>query len=51
MGEVAQIGIPTWDHYLPLIYTLALQDKEDSLSYIFEGFQHGSISMRCIKFG
>ncbi|MFW9828413.1 MAG: 4,5-DOPA dioxygenase extradiol [Candidatus Thorarchaeota archaeon] len=51
MGEVAKIGIPTWDHYLPLIYTIALQEKNDPLKFIHEGFQHGSVSMRCIQIG
>jgi 4,5-DOPA dioxygenase extradiol len=51
MGEVAKIGIPTWDHYLPLIYTIALQEKDESVIFIHEGFQYGSVSMRCIQIG
>jgi len=51
MGEEAKIGIPTWDHYLPLIYTIALQEKDDPVKFIHEGFQHGSVSMRCIQIG
>ncbi|MEJ2248162.1 MAG: 4,5-DOPA dioxygenase extradiol [Candidatus Lokiarchaeota archaeon] len=51
MGDVARLGIPTWDHYLPLIYTIALQKKDDHITFVHKGFQHGSISMRCVQFG
>jgi 4,5-DOPA dioxygenase extradiol len=51
MGDVAKMGIPTWDHYLPLIYIIALQEKDETIKFIHEGFQHGSVSMRCIQIG
>ncbi|MFX1411531.1 MAG: 4,5-DOPA dioxygenase extradiol [Promethearchaeota archaeon] len=51
LGANSRIGIPTWDHYLPMIYTLALQDEEDSVKFLYEGFQHGSVSMRCFQIG
>ncbi|MFW9972364.1 MAG: 4,5-DOPA dioxygenase extradiol [Candidatus Odinarchaeota archaeon] len=51
MGLAAKMGIPTWDHYLPLIYTIALQEKDEAVKFIHEGFQHGSVSMRCIQIG
>ncbi|MFX0038803.1 MAG: 4,5-DOPA dioxygenase extradiol [Candidatus Heimdallarchaeota archaeon] len=51
MGDVAKMGIPTWDHYLPLIYTIALQEKDEKVKFVHEGFQHGSVSMRCIQIG
>lgn len=51
MGAVADIGIPTWDHYLPMIYIIALQSETDSIQFIHEGFQHGSISMRSFQIG
>lgn len=51
MGDVANLGIPTWDHYLPLIYAIALQEKDEPVKFIHEGFQHGSISMRCLQIG
>ncbi|MFX1519203.1 MAG: 4,5-DOPA dioxygenase extradiol [Promethearchaeota archaeon] len=49
MGEVADLGIPTWDHYLPMIYTIALQEEEEVVKFTYEGFQHGSVSMRCFQ--
>ncbi|MFW9947999.1 MAG: 4,5-DOPA dioxygenase extradiol [Candidatus Odinarchaeota archaeon] len=51
LGANARIGIPTWDHYLPMIYIIGLQEAEDSVKFVHEGFQHGSISMRCFQIG
>ena len=51
MGQLAKLGIPTWDHYLPFIYTLALRKKDEPVKFVHEGFQHGSVSMRCIQIG
>jgi 4,5-DOPA dioxygenase extradiol len=51
LGANSRIGIPTWDHYLPIIYILALQDKEDTLKFVHEGFQYGSVSMRSFQIG
>jgi 4,5-DOPA dioxygenase extradiol len=51
MGNIAKFGIPTWDHYLPLIYVLALQEKDEPVKFVHEGFQHGSVSMRCVQIG
>lgn len=51
MGETASLAVPTLDHYLPMIYTIALQGKDERLVFTHEGFQHGSISMRCFQIG
>ncbi len=47
----AALAVPTLDHYLPMIYVLALQDENDRIKFTYEGFQHGSISMRCFQIG
>jgi 4,5-DOPA dioxygenase extradiol len=47
----ASLAVPTLDHYLPMIYVLALQGENDQLKFTYEGFQHGSISMRCFQIG
>jgi len=47
----ASLAVPTLDHYLPMIYVLALQGENDMLKFTYEGFQHGSISMRCFQIG
>lgn len=51
MGRTASLAVPTLDHYLPMIYAIALQEKDDPLRFVYEGFQHGSISMRCFRIG
>ena len=51
LGKNAAFAVPTQDHYLPMIYAIGLQRKEDELQFIHEGFQHGSVSMRAFKFG
>lgn len=45
-------SVPTLDHYLPLMYVLGATDPEkDALNFEFEGYDMGSISMRCLSFG
>jgi 4,5-DOPA dioxygenase extradiol len=51
LGQTATIAVPTEDHYLPLIYTLGLASGNERVRYLYEGFQYGSISMRCIQIG
>ncbi len=51
LGHAADLAIPTPDHYWPLMYILALQEKDESLSYPIDGIAHGSVSMRTITFG
>lgn len=51
LGTAATLSIPTNDHYLPLLYTLALQGEKEEAAHIYEGIEHGSISMRCVQFG
>ncbi|HET7892553.1 MAG TPA: 4,5-DOPA dioxygenase extradiol [Candidatus Sulfotelmatobacter sp.] len=42
---------PTVEHYLPLLYCMGSTDEGDTVSYPYEGFDFGSISMRMILFG
>jgi 4,5-DOPA dioxygenase extradiol len=51
MGRAASLAMPTLDHYLPMIYAVALQEKNETLAFIHEGFQYGAISMRCFQIG
>jgi 4,5-DOPA dioxygenase extradiol len=50
-GKSAQLAVPTNDHYLPLLYTLGLQEKNETSSFLYEGFQNSNISMRCVRIG
>lgn len=51
LGEEALLSIPTNEHYLPMLYALALQDAEDPLEFFAEGIVYGSISMRGFVIG
>lgn len=44
----ARWAIPTNEHYLPLLYTLALQEETDMLQFTCTDMQNGSISMRSL---
>jgi 4,5-DOPA dioxygenase extradiol len=46
--QYARKAAPTIDHYLPLVYFTSLVNENDEISYIFEGIQNGSVSMRSI---
>lgn len=47
--KAIQLAIPTPDHYLPLIYTLGLQQKNESLSLFNDKLVAGSLSMTSLK--
>ncbi len=51
IGKEAMYAVPTQDHYLPMIYAIGLQKKGESLKFIHEGFQNGSVSMRAFQVG
>ncbi len=51
MGPEARWAAPTLDHYLPMIYSIALQRDGEPIKFIHEGFQHGSVSMRAFQIG
>jgi len=51
VDRAASYAVPTLDHYLPMIYAIALQQKNEPLTFTYEGFQNASISMRCFRIG
>jgi 4,5-DOPA dioxygenase extradiol len=51
LGAAAKLAIPTPEHYLPLLYTLALQSKGESVSLFNTKRLMGSISMTSVKIG
>lgn len=51
LGEAARLAIPTNEHYLPLLYILALQQPGEKISFFAEGLVYGSISMRSLRIG
>ena len=44
-------SVPTPEHYIPLLYTLGASSQDDKTIYDFEGYHHGSLSMRCVRMG
>lgn len=50
-GHAFDLAIPTPEHYLPLIYTLALQDKNEELSIFSDKAVGGSLYMTSLKIG
>ncbi|MBA4055190.1 MAG: 4,5-DOPA dioxygenase extradiol [Marivirga sp.] len=48
LGQAAKLSIPTPEHYLPLMYTLGLQDKSDAVSIFNDKTLMGSISMTSV---
>lgn len=50
-GSAFKLAIPSPDHYLPLLYTLGLQNKGDSIELFNDKLLAGSLSMTSIKIG
>lgn len=44
-------AIPSPDHYLPLLYTLALQENNDEISFFNDAAVGGSLTMTSVKIG
>lgn len=47
----ARLAVPTPDHYWPLLYVLGAAKAGEPVTFPFEGFQLGTLSMRCVQFG
>jgi len=47
-GKAFDLAIPTPDHYLPLLYALALQDKDDKVTIFNDKPVGGSLTMTSI---
>lgn len=48
-GSIARMSHPTNDHYLPMLYSLGLAGKNETVTFLYEGIQYGSASMRCFQ--
>ena len=51
LSTSAKLAIPTPDHYYPLLYTLGLKEKNDSISFFNDTPMAGSLTMTSVKFG
>ena len=50
-GKAWQMAIPTPEHYLPMIYALALQDKNEDLTIFNDAAVAGALTMTSFKIG
>jgi 4,5-DOPA dioxygenase extradiol len=47
----AQWAAQTPDHYWPLLYAMGAAREGEAPQFVFEGFQLGTLSMRCVQWG
>lgn len=47
----AATAVATPDHYWPFLYALGAAGPAERVQTIYQGFQSGTISMRCLQFG
>ena len=47
----AALAVPTPDHYWPLLYALGAARADEAPRFVFEGFQLGTLGMRCVQWG
>lgn len=50
LGADARLAVPTPEHFLPLLYVLALSDEADDVRVFNEAVELGSISMTSFEF-
>jgi 4,5-DOPA dioxygenase extradiol len=51
LGPDAALSIPTPDHYLPLLYVLAVRQEGEVIRFPVEGVDGGSVSMLTVEIG
>jgi len=47
----ARRAIPTNEHYLPMLYSISLQEEDEALRFFCKDIQNGSIAMRSLVIG
>ena len=50
-GASGPLAVPTPDHYIPLLYSLALAEPDDDLRHVYEEVSFGGMSMRSFVVG
>ena len=51
LGSAVQLAAPTPDHFLPLLYTLALKRDDEKVSFFNDKAVMGSLTMTSLKIG
>lgn len=49
--ELWRLAHPALDHYIPLLYAVGASTVDESPSFPHAGFEHGTLSMRAVKYG
>jgi 4,5-DOPA dioxygenase extradiol len=47
----AALAAQTPDHYWPLLYAMGAARDGEAPQFVYEGFQLGTLSMRCVQWG
>ncbi len=50
-GKSGPLSVPTPDHYIPLLYSLALTEPNEKIEHTYEEVSFGGMSMRTLKIG
>jgi 4,5-DOPA dioxygenase extradiol len=51
LGREVQMGVPTPEHYIPLLYALALRGEGENVSFFNDRTELGAISMTSFRIG
>ena len=51
LGSAVQLSVPTPEHYLPLLYALALKESQESITYFNDVALAGSLTMTSLYIG
>ena len=51
LGRDAMLSIPTPEHYIPLLYVIAVRGEGEQVSFPVEGVDGGSVSMLAAQIG
>jgi len=51
LGREVQLAVPTPDHYLPLLYALALKQENEAVSFFNDKPVMGSLTMTSVRIG
>lgn len=51
LGRSVQLAVPTPEHYLPMLYAIALKQVNESISYFNDQPVAGSLTMTSLRIG
>jgi len=51
LGPDARLAVPTPEHYLPLLYVIAMARDDDAITFPVDGVDGGSVSMLTVQVG